>query len=134
MTQTQDAVKPCHHGHATIIHVPLNDPGEYVMFPSTTYHRGYYNSKIQKTFFTAQLFAEYKSSDDIHVSRTDNSQFYQLKHVLPCKLTALSNDLRCYWDIHYLASEYSPPAQYKLVDIDISSNRVVDNKASFCNA
>ena len=103
------------------------------MFPSTTYHRGYYNSKIQKTFFTAQLFAEYKSSDDIHVSRTDNSQFYQLKHVLPCKLTALSNDLRCYWDIHYLASEYSPPAQYKLVDIDISSNRVVD-KASFCNA
>jgi hypothetical protein len=35
MTQIQDAVKPCHQGHANIIHVPLNDPGEYVMFPLT---------------------------------------------------------------------------------------------------
>ena len=85
-------VYPCHKGHDNVIHVPLNEPGEYVMFPSNTYHRGYYNSTIQKTFFTAQLFAEYKSSDDIHVSRNDNSQFYQLKHVLPCKLTALSNE------------------------------------------
>ena len=133
MTKTTNPVYPCHKGHDNVIHVPLNQPGEYVMFPSNTYHRGYYNSTIQKTFFTAQLFAEYKSSDDIHVSRNDNSQFYQLKHVLPCKLTALSNDLRYYWDIHYPASEYSPPDQYKLVDIDISSNRVVD-KATFCNA
>ena len=82
MTQIQDAVKLCHQGHANIIHVPLNDPGEYVMFPSTTYHRGYYNSNIEKTFFTAQLFVEYKSSDDIHVSRMDN---FWIGVILPLK-------------------------------------------------
>jgi len=83
MTKTTNPVYPCHKGHDNVIHVPLNEPGEYVLFPSTTYHRGYYNMTIQKTFFTAQLFAEYKSSDDIHVSKKDNSQFYQSKHVLP---------------------------------------------------
>ena len=132
MTQIQKADNPCHQQHPNVIHVPLNDPGEYVIFPATTYHRGYYNGEIQKTFFTAQLFAEYKSSDDILTSRIDHSQYYQLKRVLPCKVTALFNDLRCYWDIHYPASEYPPPNQYKLMDVDVSSNRVID-KACFCN-
>ena len=132
MTQIQKADNPCHQQHPNVIHVPLNDPGEYVIFPATTYHRGYYNGEIQQTFFTAQLFAEYKSSDDIPTSRIDHSQYYQLKRVLPCKVTALFNDLRCYWDIHYPASEYPPPNQYKLMDVDVSSNRVID-KACFCN-
>ena len=94
MTQIQKADNPCHQRHPNVIHVPLNDPGEYVIFPATTYHRGYYNGEIQQTFFTAQLFVEYKSSDDILTSRIDHSQYYQLKRVLPCKVTALFNDLR----------------------------------------
>jgi len=132
MTQTEKADNPCHQQHPNVIKVPLNDPGEYVIFPVTTYHRGYYNGDIQNTFFTVQLFAEYKSSYRVHTSRIDHSQYYQLQSVLPCEVTSLFNDLRCYWDIHYPSSEYPPPKKYKLVDVDVSSNRVVD-KASFCN-
>jgi hypothetical protein len=74
MTQIHNADNPCHQQHPNVIHVPLNDPGEYVIFPATTYHRGYYQDAIQQTFFTAQLFAEYKSLDDI-TSRIDPSQY-----------------------------------------------------------
>ncbi len=82
VTKSDNVVNPCNKFHCNVIHVPLNDPGEYVIFPSTTYHRGYYNSDSKKTFFTAQLFAVYKSLDDINVSRTiDSDLYYRLQCV-----------------------------------------------------
>jgi hypothetical protein len=34
----------------------LNSTGEYIIFPSEMYHRGYYNQKSNKIFIQAQLF------------------------------------------------------------------------------
>jgi hypothetical protein len=34
----------------------INSTGEYIIFPSEMYHRGYYNQKSNKIFSQAQLF------------------------------------------------------------------------------
>ena len=44
---------PCKDGHECTIHVPLNNIGDYVMFPSATFHWGYYNEDCWKVFITA---------------------------------------------------------------------------------
>jgi len=44
----------CHHIKNN---VPLNNLGDYVLFPSKCVHQGYFNSKADMVFVTAQLFA-----------------------------------------------------------------------------
>jgi hypothetical protein len=36
--------------------VPLNHVGQYVIFPSRWWHRGYYEIRSEKMYYTAQLF------------------------------------------------------------------------------
>jgi len=119
---------PCNQGHKNVIHVPLNCPGDFVLFPARAFHRGYYNSKVKKTFITAQLFAVFKSQYHTRNSRKEMSEslrYYELQHVLPSKFNGLSNDLLAYWDEHYPSSKCPPPDNYKNAKIDIASNRVV---------
>jgi hypothetical protein len=55
-------------GHEHILHTSLTAVGQYVLSPSKCYHRGYYNTdtKVKKTFVTAQLFAIFRSSNSSH--------------------------------------------------------------------
>jgi hypothetical protein len=46
--------KKCGH---PVNKVSLDNIGEYVVFPSRWYHRGYYSNKSDKVVYTAQLFA-----------------------------------------------------------------------------
>ncbi len=43
--------KKCSHEW---INESLNNPGDYIVFPSKIYHRGYYNQKSNKIFTQAQ--------------------------------------------------------------------------------
>ncbi len=43
----------------------LNNPGEYIIFPSEMYHRGYYNQKSNQFFTQAQLFCGPKNDTDV---------------------------------------------------------------------
>jgi hypothetical protein len=63
MTKTMDVTNPCKFPHNDVIDVVLNNPGDYVIFPASTYHRGYYNHHSHNTFLTAQFFSNYKSID-----------------------------------------------------------------------
>jgi hypothetical protein len=53
--------KGCDH---PVIIVALDNVWDYVGFLSRWYHRGYYNIKSKKVFYTAQLFAMGSSSPE----------------------------------------------------------------------
>ncbi len=61
ITKSDNGNEPCHKGHTNVVHASLNSSGRYVLFPAMTFHRGYYNSQVEKIFLTAQLFAVFKS-------------------------------------------------------------------------
>jgi hypothetical protein len=119
---------PCNKGHQNVVHASLNFSGDFVIFPARTFHRGYYNSNVKKTFITAQLFAVFKSQYHIHNSRkqvNESLRYYEVQNVLPETFRGLSNDLLAYWDEHYPSARFPPPENYKNAKIDIESNRVV---------
>jgi hypothetical protein len=43
----------------------LKNPGEYIVFPSEMYHRGYYNQKSSQIFTQAQLFCKPTLDTDV---------------------------------------------------------------------
>ncbi len=47
------------------INESLNNPGEYILFPSKMYHCGYYNEKSKQIFTQAQLFCEPRLDTDV---------------------------------------------------------------------
>jgi hypothetical protein len=130
ITKSDNHDHPCHKGHTNVLHASLNRSGDYVLFPAMTFHRGYYNPQVDKTFITAQLFAVLKSPYMSRQSRKswNDSRFYKVQGVLPEKLSSLREDLLAYWDEHYPCSSYAPPDRYKNTKIDTKSNRVIQKK------
>ena len=121
---------PCNTGHVDVVEVALDDAGDFVLFPATTYHRGFYShKKNHNTFFTAQFFCVYKSMDSVRPKRfSPNDDLYCKRNLGANKSSSvrgLFNDLRCYWDTYYCRGSHAPPKKYKLEDIDIARNRVV---------
>ncbi len=54
--------KKCSHEW---INESLNNPGDYIVFPSKMYHRGYYNQKSNQNFTQAQLFCAPTNDTDV---------------------------------------------------------------------
>ena len=53
ITNSNSHDHPCNKGHQNVLHASLSYSGDFVIFPARTFHRGYYNSKVKKTFITA---------------------------------------------------------------------------------
>ena len=53
------------------------------------------------------------------------TDYYHSLQLDPAVVVGLFNDLRHYWDTYYFVSEYTPPDQYKLNNIDQARKRVV---------
>ena len=128
LTKSTDLMNPCNFPHNDVIDVVLNNQGDYVIFPASTYHRGYYNHHSHNTFLTAQFFSNYKSIDGHLPIRMQRTDYYHSLHLDPAIVVGLFNDLRHYWDTYYFVNEYGPPEHYKLNNIDPASNRVVQRE------
>ena len=103
ITNSHSHEHPCNKGHKNVLHASLAYSGDFVIFPARTFHWGYYNSNVKKTFNTAQLFAVFKSQYHTHNSwkgTNESLRFYEVQNVLPEKFIGLSNDLLAYWDEH----------------------------------
>ncbi len=101
------------------------------MFPSKSWHHGYFNDKSNKHFITAQLFAKPTISEDTErfcCSFNVGQQKIitgQLGTTLGEYATVkdLSDDLLENWDTTYSAIDYSPPKMFGGMPIDRKSNR-----------
>jgi hypothetical protein len=88
----------------------LNSTGEYIVFPSEMYHRGYYNQKSNFFFIQAQLFCA--PTNDTDVLRLPRSLMKaQGKQVTrgcldESTLSELKDDLLNNWEILYSNPKY----------------------------
>jgi hypothetical protein len=90
----------------------LNRTGEYIIFPSEMYHRGYYNQKSNQIFTQAQLFCA--PTNDTNVLRLPRSlmkaQGQQVTQgcLDESTLSELRDDLINHWEILYSNTKYQP--------------------------
>ena len=109
----------CSCGHDKIIHVPLNNSGDYFVFPALTWHWGYYND---------QLFCTIEQPDkDYWLSHQllKENHVIQLESIDAAILVELQEDLLKNWDKHYSTIKFLPPRNYKLNKVLTNVNHVV---------
>jgi hypothetical protein len=90
----------CGHEHKK---VQINTVGQYVLFPSKWYHRGYNNDRSGMVFVTAQLFARPSISPDSSKSlRTLPSKDQMIEGWLEGEsVSVLGSDILVNWDTTY---------------------------------
>jgi hypothetical protein len=80
--------------------VPINNVGQYVLFPSKWFHQGFYNSDSVKVFVQAQLIARHSISIEGGVSTRTKDEIIEdpltVESVMP-----LCNDILVNWDTTY---------------------------------
>jgi hypothetical protein len=113
--------KKCDHPVNT---VALDNFGEYVVFPSRWYHRGYYSIESDKVFYTAQLFAMGSSKPEAwqNITRKVNANMIQ-GHVTESQLRDLTEDLHDNWDTTYSVHLFPPTKEFGGEKIDVTKNR-----------
>ena len=139
MTRCTEIANPCNKDHSDLLSVYLNHSGDYVLFPSKTYHRGFYG-KSDRTLFTVQLFTQYKSIDSHHSRRSPlKDEYYELQTLGHEFVQELFKDLMLYWDTSYNVENddenvyaHTLPTKYKNQPIDKACNRVIDLKRLPC--
>ena len=101
--------KKCSHEW---INESLNNPGDYIVFPSEMYHCGYYNQKSNQNFTQAQLFC--KPMLDTDVLQLPRSMMKAQGNQIsggcldPSTLTDFRDDLIENWDTLYSHTNYRP--------------------------
>ncbi len=93
--------KHCDHNVTT---VKLDGVGDYLVFPSRFYHRGYYKITSNKTYYTAQLFC--KATESFkgwqNVTRKVNQDMIPGR-IIELRLTPLTQDICDNWAQHTLS-------------------------------
>ncbi len=81
--------------------------GEYILFPSNWFHRGYFNRRWRSVYIQAQLFAVPSGNQRMDWSTCSLSQGNKFDYVdgmlYMSTIRELSQDLLNYWDKHYPA-------------------------------
>ncbi len=113
--------KQCDHNVTT---VELDEVGDYVVFSSRFYHRGYYRIASNKTYFTAQLFCKVSENCEAcpNVTRKVNHNMIQ-DRVKESRLTQLTQDVRNNWDTMYSVNVFLPAKASDSDKIDATKNR-----------
>jgi len=121
--------KKCSHEW---INESLNNPGEYIVFPSKLYHRGYYNDTSNQFFTQAQLFCE--PTLDTEVLRLPRSMMKEKGNQIsrgclePSTLTDFRDDLIENWDTIYGHTNYRPCKKFSGGTVDRATNRQIYKK------
>jgi hypothetical protein len=113
----------CDHNVTTI---ELDEVGDYVVFPSRFYHRGYYRIASNKTYHTAQLFWKVLGNHDAlpNVTRKVNQNMIQ-GCVKESRLTQLTQDIRNNWDTTYSVNVFLLAKAFDSDKINATKNRLI---------
>jgi hypothetical protein len=113
--------KQCDHNVTTI---ELDEVGDFVVFPSRFYHRGYYRIASNKTYYTAQLFCKVLENCEAwpNVTRKVNQNMIQ-GCIKESRLTQLTQDIRDNWDTTYSVNFFLPVKAFNGDKINATKNR-----------
>jgi hypothetical protein len=107
---TSSNKKQCEH----IVHtVKLDKVGDYVVFPSRCYHRGYNMITSNTINYTAQLFCRLSEKQEAwkNVTRRVNKNIIQ-GPVNGLRLKQLTHDICFNWDTAYSVNVFPPPKAF----------------------
>ena len=113
--------KICEHEVNAVI---LDMVGDFVVFPSRFYHRGYYWISSNMTYYTAQLFC--KISDNAEACQNVTRKVNQITiqgRVEESWLVQLTQDIRHNWDTTYSVNKFQPAKAFDGDKIDATKNR-----------
>ena len=107
--------KICEHEVNAVV---LDMVGDFVVFPSRFYHRGYYWIASNMTYYTAQLFCKI----------SDNAEAWQnvtrkVKQITIQWLAQLTQDICHNWDTTYSVNKFQPAKAFDGDKIDATKNR-----------
>jgi hypothetical protein len=104
--------------------VELDTVGDFVVFPSRFYHRGYYRIASNMTYYTAQLFCKISGNPEAwqNVTRTVNKNIIQGR-LQESWLTQLTQDICYNWDTTYSVNVFPPAKAFDGEKIDPTKNR-----------
>jgi len=113
--------KICEHN---VNAVELDMVGDYIVFPSRWYHRGYYTIASNMTYSTAQLFCKISDNPEAwqNVTRKVNHITVQSR-VEESWLAQLTHDICHNWDMTYSVNKFQPAKAFGGDKIDATKNR-----------
>ena len=119
LTSSNDKI--CEHN---VNAVELDMVGDYVVFPSRWYHRGYYTIASNMTYYAAQLFCKISDNPEAwqNVTRKVNHITVQGR-VEESWLAQLTQDICHNWDTTYSVNKFQPAKAFDGDKIDATKNR-----------
>jgi hypothetical protein len=112
------------HFDHNVTTIKLDEVGDYLLFPSRFYHRGYYRITSNKTHYTAQLL--FKATESFkarqNVTRKVNQNMIPGR-IIELRLTPLTQDIRNNWDTTYSVNVFPPANAFDGEKINASKNR-----------
>jgi hypothetical protein len=113
--------KKCNH---KVDKVALNKLGQYVKFPSRWWHRGFYEIRSQKEYYTAQLFCTAAQDPKSWTNQTHKQNRNMTTGRLPKdQISDISRDIQDNWDTTYSLKNFGPSKAFDSKKIDPGSNR-----------
>jgi hypothetical protein len=99
-------------GHTWQAH-KLGKTGDYILFPSTCWHKGFYHNNFNKTVIQAQLFAAISMGKDIaHVNCSFMGQDFINGNLNKSSSTELTHNVITRWDQSYPLLEHAPCSKF----------------------
>ena len=108
--------------------VPLNHVGQYVIFPSRWWHRGYYEIRSEKMYYTAQLFCVAAQDPESWCNQTrKQNRNMKIGRIPEMQMHDVSRDITQNWDETYSETKF-PPSKAFDGEIDRGTNRHLKGK------
>jgi hypothetical protein len=107
--------------------IHLSEVGDYVVFPSSFFHRGYFPQDSKNVVVTAQLFASSNGSStnqpERHSPSTNSmSHIHRGQLRLSDDLTSLAQDVLLNWKSNYQIEKVQPCKKFGSEEINPNSN------------
>jgi hypothetical protein len=115
--------KYLHHSDKICGHIwqahRLDKTGDYILFPSTCWHKGFYHNEFNKTVIQAQLFAAPSMGKDIaRITRSFMGQDFIDGNLDKSIIAELTHDVITRWDESCPLLEFALCSKFQDLDVD----------------
>jgi hypothetical protein len=104
----------------------LDKTGDYILFPSLCWHKGFYHDKFNKMFIQAQLFAAPSMGEGIgRLTRSFAGKDFINGNLEKSIFAELTHDVVMRWDASYPLLEFPPCSKFQDKDVDPVKNHQI---------
>jgi hypothetical protein len=113
--------KTCAH---KVDKVALNEVGQYVVFPSRWWHRGFYEIRSEKEYYTVQLFCTATQDPQSWTNQLrKQNRNMKIGRIPVQQIKEVSKDIQDNWETTYAVTKFPPSKAFDGDKIDPNTNR-----------